>query len=683
MGQPIAAFERVATEAPRTAFDSFQEDALNNPVAVEFDPFQSGSFDGTPKPIEGINLDFSATSRLRDEAVFKQQVWTIKLGGSFTRYSELCEYVAGLDEEARAPTNVRSPDGTGTLYSLLKTVCGVYNFHSIGDSSLGGNEAINPMWSFNRDDDIVHPIGANDTRGESEVGMGRCYAKMYDRNQHMLHLIFGNAYYQGLNSYISGGSSTGPFTKLFNTEDGEDLRSTLTKMADKTLNILIALPFKPLTMFMSATQLGDKYKVSKFATFRPNMVLYYRMVNSMLITIGLGMGLGMEEMSGGINESGLNDLFKVIGRPEILRDGFDIFKTLSKRYVRMNRSSGVYGSQPTPKLDDVMNDETGGIGATLKRIIQAGEAIGEDIADQAWISAMGGLHYVSFRIERTDNASESISNSTGTSNIADKMNAKSQEAMEKRFQFGMNTGLAPLDAFGNWAWNVIKSSIDTVTGGRSSGYFEQIMGAGFYEFPEVWKGSSFSKSYSFNLHLAARYGDPISIFQSIYVPLIMLIAGGCPRGVGSSMYASPFVVRAYCKGQFAVPLGIIDNISINRGTGEFGWTQENLPTAVDVSFSIKDLSPVMFLGIASGGVSFIEAFKQNIGMVEYLTTLSGVGLRERLYRLPAIRRRIHETISKLRYTTFNPNYWGTWLGHRAIVQTVSGFRPWDWKTTNR
>lgn len=638
----------------------------------------AGLTDTSPASTEA-RIDFTDTGKLRDSEIFRQQMWSIKLGGSFTKYSELCQYVAGLDQEQNAYTRADSPDKSGSLVALLKVVCGVYDFQYLGDSSLGGNEAINPMWGFNRDDDIVHPIGVTDASVSDEIGMGRFYAKTYDRNQQMLHLMFGSAYYTGLNAFVD--KSIIPLAKLMSTQDGDSITGMLTKMASSGLRILIDLPFKPLHFLMSATKFGDMYGVSKFVTFRPNMVLYYRTVNSMLTTLAVGMGLGIKELSGGINEAGLRDLFATIGQPEILRDGFDIFKILSKRYVRMNRSQGRVG--PTQTLDDVMSDEEGGLGSALKNIVDAGMDTGKEFSNQMWYSMMGGMHYISFRVERSDNASESISNSTGQSGIAEKMNAASQDAMEKRFEFGgmFHTGLSSVDAFTNWASNVAKGVADTITGGRSSAYFEQLLGCGFYEFPETWKGSSFSKSYSFNLHLAARSGDPVSIFQSIYVPLIMLLAAGCPRGIGSNMFTSPFMIRAYCKGQFAVPLGIIDNISINRGSGEFGWTQDYLPTAVDVSFTIRDLSPIMFLGMADKGL--LSVFKNNTSMVEYLTTLSGVGLRERLYWLPAIRKRIKAKIGSLRLSTFNPQYWAAWVGSRATVQTVAAFNPWNWKTTNR
>ena len=46
------------------------------------------------------------------------------------------------------------------------------------DTRVGGNDAINCLWQFNRDDDIVHPVNETMKGGTKyeRLGMGRVYA---------------------------------------------------------------------------------------------------------------------------------------------------------------------------------------------------------------------------------------------------------------------------------------------------------------------------------------------------------------------------------------------------------------------------------------------------------------------------------------------------------------------------
>jgi hypothetical protein len=147
------------------------------------------------------------------------------------------------------------------------------------------------------------------------------------------------------------------------------------------------------------------------------------------------------------------------------------------------------------------------------------------------------------------------------------------------------------------------------------------------------------------------------------------------------MYTSPFVLRAYCKGQFAIPLGIVESMTISRGTSEHGWTYGYLPTAVDVSINIRDLSPVLFLGMAHSELNLMQIFRGNTSMTEYLTTLSGVGLKERLYFFPKLRARFNNFFEGKTKTLINPMYWATWLGERDTAQLLGEFAPWfsDWE----
>ena len=162
------------------------------------------------------------------------------------------------------------------------------------------------------------------------------------------------------------------------------------------------------------------------------------------------------------------------------------------------------------------------------------------------------------------------------------------------------------------------------------------------------------------------------------VPLALLLAGALPRAAGKNSYMSPFLCRVYCKGLFSVPLGLIESISIKRGSSEFGWTYNNLPTCVDVSISIKDLSPAMYMTITDNTIisdivdkGLSSIYGPGNSFNEYLLTLAGVGMFERLSVASQIKRKITLLSHTLRNKYTNSNYWAMAAGDTIIPRIIA------------
>ena len=244
--------------------------------------------------------------------------------------------------------------------------------------------------------------------------------------------------------------------------------------------------------------------------------------------------------------------------------------------------------------------------------------------------------FIGFRIERGNNASESFSNSTQPSSIQQALNSiignKYEQAIMDASKTAGNLGTA-LQAVLN-TQNFFKAQMAkalAVVGSpfnSSLGNMAAAIGAGISmaDIPEVWSDSSFSASYSFNLQLIAPYGDPVTILQTLYIPLACLIAGTAPRATGTASYTSPFLCQAYCRGRFAVSLGMIDSLSVDRGSSSHGWTQNQYPRTLDISFSIKDLVPNMPMGLllntttkdnSTTGVNHVNLYQQAVWDMNY------------------------------------------------------------------
>ena len=297
---------------------------------------------------------------------------------------------------------------------------------------------------------------------------------------------------------------------------------------------------------------------------------------------------------------------------------------------------------------------------------------------------LGCNDFIGFRIEKGQTPSESFSNATGELSIASQINAKAQENVDLNASNGggfffKNFGRLLQQGLKGMTAGIATDLAASVTSAIGVGDIGVVMtaGNGFVLFPEVWKNSSFSKSMSFNVQLRSRYGDPVSIFQNIYVPLLMLMAAGMPRGVGDSMYTSPFLLRAFCKGMYAIPLGIIESLSITRGTGgEYNWTSDMLPMGIDVSVNIKDLSPAMFLSVQDIGI--FDTFTRNTALHEYLDTLAALGVSERTRMWPKLRRKLQAALQLKKNTIFNPNFWSYRMGMTGGLRAIGALSPWSY-----
>lgn len=603
-----------------------------------------------------------------------------------------------------------------------------YTSPNYTDTRVGGNDAINPYWQFNRDDDITPPLLRVPGTGNESSGMGRVYAEMYDDNQQILWLQFGVPEFTNLATmYAMSGNSDA--AKAMNSGG---LKGLIGKIVNTAVSATIWAIFFPIASPIWITRWLARFganDISKYYRFRPAMGLYYDMVNTMMSYLAVSMGIypqfmvqrkdstkkldgsGEVLMTGNVGEQSqklqnakiiasqeaktvTETRFQDSGVPDILKDGPDI-------YVIMNRRAKLFAdTRVKVTTRDLLKETQSQSHGVSQHYITPQTKYNYDknrnpipVQDNPqegvftkFFSSMkshmfGANDFVGFRVERSVNCSESISNSTGQTGIAQKLNAIAEQNRSKYEDAGdswamktamdvMNSGWH--DALKNAGVEILANAASVIGAGDVGAILTS--GNGFLDIPEIWKNSTFTKSYNFNVQLRARYGDPITIYQSIYIPLCMLLAAASPRSIGDNMYTSPFIVKAYCKGMFSVACGIIDNMSITRGKDEFGWNNTHLPTAIDVSFSIKDLSPTMFMAMQDIGL--FDTFSRNESMMDYLDTLSALGITERMYALPRMMRKLTAACLIKKNTVFSPIWWGAKAGRSNIARAIANVFPY-------
>lgn len=267
---------------------------------------------------------------------------------------------------------------------------------------------------------------------------------------------------------------------------------------------------------------------------------------------------------------------------------------------------------------------------------------------------------IPFYINSEASFQDSFYNETTDSSLASTINALSDRAREIQFLLGTASS-AVGEAFDKVDGTLtdikeqINNIVSKVAGGNSifttiANSVKTIVSGGRLLFPQIWSNSQFTKSYNISIKLTTPSYDKFSWWLNIYVPLCHLMALVLPRSEYVNSYTTPFLIKAFYRGMFNIDMGIITEMSFNRGK-EGSWTKDGLPTVVDVSFSIQDLYTGM--GMTSLGAMFKGTTLQNVSEMDYIANLCGININEPdLFRMVTLWATFN---LKNRITDFLPN----------------------------
>ena len=283
-----------------------------------------------------------------------------------------------------------------------------------------------------------------------------------------------------------------------------------------------------------------------------------------------------------------------------------------------------------------------------------------------------GAQFAVFKVDNTGSASEAFSNSTVESDLSKKYNDTVSQAREAKFSLanGNITGTAVEDfvkgALGA-AGDVVKGALDGVTMNVFSG-LAGLTGTGFIDIPKHWQSSNAQLTRnSYNMQLVSPYGNPISQMQNLYIPLAMLMAGALPLSTGSQSYGSPFICQLFDRGKCQIQLGMIESLSITRGTANLPFNNRGQAMAIDVTLSVIDLSSIVHMPVSTGSL-----FETNITMdednilMDYLAVLAGQDIYSQIYALPKAKLNFAKRISSLNKLT-SPAYWASFVHEQTTT----------------
>lgn len=284
-----------------------------------------------------------------------------------------------------------------------------------------------------------------------------------------------------------------------------------------------------------------------------------------------------------------------------------------------------------------------------------------------------GAQWASFRVDYTGPQGESFNNSVAESTLAQKINGVSNSARNIR----VNLADGNVDSMGlvKGVLDGAASVLQGVADGLSVGGLAAFAGNAIVDIPKHWEAASATLTKAnYTITLTSPYGNPISQMFSIYMPLCMLLAGALPLSTGKQSYTAPFMCELYDRGRVITKLGIIDSLSIQRGTGNLGFNNEGQPMAIEVSFSVLDMSTIMAMPI-NQGFSLIPKdglFDDENAFSSYLMTLSSLSLRDAEQRWPILKNQAAKVRADLEQF-FTASNFGQYTANLPGVNMLSAF----------
>ena len=253
----------------------------------------------------------------------------------------------------------------------------------------------------------------------------------------------------------------------------------------------------------------------------------------------------------------------------------------------------------------------------------------KDIGSDLKAEMLDASGWITFRVTGERTFTESFTSSVGESSLGAQLNSMSQNAREMKFNMGG----------GNIGDGVLANTVEALgsfTKAAASKFADQIglggmgalIGGAMLDMPKVWQDSDAQLSkIEYTFQLRATYGNKMSIFTDIYVPLAMIMAAGLPMATGRSSYTAPFLVEVYRQGGHQCRMGVVESINITRGVGNNGWSDDGMATAIDVTMTIVDLSSKIYMPVER--TAFYKGwFDDHSAYTDYIATLSGLGLTD-------------------------------------------------------
>jgi len=565
-------------------------------------------------------------------------------------------------------------------------------FNKFTDTTPGGNFTINNppqacRYADRKNSTLRNYLKRENVKASSSRGMGRYFSEAYDDNSVKVHLSFGVPEYNSITRF---------FSNFYDPEMGSMARTgettSLSYSLGKAVGWLVSAPLIPFVLAGSLIRYLSGKPNSKFYYVKPTMGPYWNAVNLMAnkLAVNIGIQPGVfgestteEDTPGGGKVKRADYASDTPGAswetyqrmlPNLFRSegGIDVYAMATRAQrlydAQLNAQiSAIKGAATEAELEKQLASIAAGnfdknvnnknitsyteeyrkssLGKLRDSEAQAAAAAGgesvlstddQGFTDHLQAELRDGSNWVAFRLDEAGSIGESFSNATKEPGIASTINGMSASARDVQtnaMNFNLGDGIVgeTIEAFKNAVVGFAKGTLDGV--GLSG--IAVLGGGAFADIQNVWDSSSATlPSETFTIQLRTPYGNKVSIFQNLYIPLSMILAGALPLSTGPSSYTSPFMCQCFVPGRMQTRCGMITDLSITRGTSNAGWSVDGLPLGIDISFTVTDMSSILHVPLdeRAGILDDDNAFN------DYMAILSALGVAEQFYPTAKLKR---------------------------------------------
>lgn len=578
----------------------------------------------------GLYMTKTMNDQLNDDLLSDENGETVRMQAVQTdellkeRLSKTNEYEdLTLTEEEKSPESIHSlyydPE-TKDFESMIKK-------RDKASLRMGYSEVLNPHWQFNDLDDVrSNPYYPRFGRVYNDYIRSNWPVVVFEPN----YIKYRSGFANTLNNLLSGSKTNSAISYI---------RGDNRKKIGKIFSDLIGVIGSTLTQILG---------VNKAWKMKSDIDLFRRIFNELIGEAALIFGLISTRGKGLVQRT--NDENKASKRYQQLlvqkKYGSLTSDETTELHTLRDKIKGVELKKSTEETEETDEDEeyqtkldiiTGGFDYATAYDLEDSEIPGfgghymggaKNGKLHTWNIlpdgtarniANGTVRYIPFLYEKGSSMNETLSSSFSSNPVADQVNAKAVAAEQSKQGAQENIKDAAAQELTNLKNMFLSKGF---LGGNSA----LAAGGGRMYFPEIWTDSSFSRTISLDFNLFSPYGDKLSKFESVIIPLMALIALSFPRGVSNVGYTNPFYLRVFSRGMFQINIAMVESISITRGEIADGRTPDGIPRSMKVAISLKDMVPNIMVNVDAGIFSLLK--RHNDGMRQYMMTLGGLDIAD-------------------------------------------------------